>query len=81
MFGKVYARNSLSFTVEKGPSIDFWGPGKQPFPRGFPAGYPARKVYVNVFLFSSMTRQGEKHDEPADQSFPREPCASKSQTS
>ena len=36
------------FYSRNGPSINFLGPGQRRFPRGSPAGYPARKVYVYV---------------------------------
>ena len=55
---KVYARKSLcwefpAFYSRKGPSINFLGPEQRLFPGGSRAGYPARKVYVYVVLFSS----------------------------
>ena len=39
------------FYSKKRASINFLGPGKQRFPGGSPAGYPARKVYVYVVFF------------------------------
>ena len=37
------------FYCRKGPSINFLGPEKRPFPGGSPVGYPAQKVYVHIF--------------------------------